>query len=44
MSKYYKLVLALGLVSFAAACAQQEEEVVYVEPEPIMEEPATTKY
>ncbi len=44
MSKTYKLVLALGLVAFAAACAQQEEEVVYVEPEPVMEEPTLNKY
>lgn len=43
MSKTHKLVLALGLVAFAAACAQQEE-VVYVEPEPVMEEPTLNKY
>jgi len=32
MSKSIKIVLSLGLVAFVAACAQQEEEVVYVEP------------
>jgi nitrous oxide reductase accessory protein NosL len=36
MSKAVKLVLALGLVGFVAACAQQEEVVV---PEPITVEP-----
>lgn len=35
MSKTVKLVLALGLVGFIAACAQQEEVV----PEPITVEP-----
>lgn len=33
MSNVVKAVLALGLVSFVAACApKQTEEVVYVEP------------
>lgn len=41
MSKSIKIVLAFGLVAFAAACAQQEE-VVYVDPEPITVEPAYT--
>lgn len=44
MSKSIKLVLSLGLVAFVAACAQQEEEVVFVEPEPITVEPQMGKY
>lgn len=44
MSKSIKALMALSLVAFAAACAQQEEEVVYVEPEPVAAEPAYTKY
>ncbi|MEL6169150.1 MAG: hypothetical protein AAFR35_10695 [Pseudomonadota bacterium] len=44
MSKSIKLVVALGLVLAAAACAQQEEEVVFVEPEPIMAEPTMSKF
>lgn len=42
MSNGIKMVLALGLVGFIAACAQQEEEVVFVEPEPITVEPVHT--
>lgn len=42
MSKTVKLVMAFGLVGFMAACAQQEEEVVFVEPEPITAEPVYT--
>lgn len=42
MSKSIKIVLSLGLVAFVAACAQQEEEVVYVDPEPITVEPTYT--
>ncbi|WP_170222764.1 hypothetical protein [Marimonas lutisalis] len=42
MSKAIKSVLALGLVAFVAACAQQEEEYVVVEPEPISVEPTYT--
>jgi hypothetical protein len=38
MSKSVKLVLAVGIVAFAAACAKKEE-VVYVEPEPVTTEP-----
>lgn len=36
MSKSIKVLIALGLLTVAAACAQQEETIV-VEPEPIME-------
>jgi len=42
MSKSIKLVLAFGLVGFAAACAQQEEEPVYIDPTPITIEPVFT--
>jgi len=43
MSKYTKALLAFSLVAFVAACAA-EEEVVYVEPDPIPAEPEYTKY
>lgn len=43
MSTTLKTILAFGLLTLATACAQQEE-VVVVEPEPIMEEPAMSKY
>ncbi|MCV2880614.1 hypothetical protein [Actibacterium sp. XHP0104] len=43
MSNPVKTLVALCLVAFAAACAA-EEETVYVEPEPVMSEPAYTKY
>ncbi|MDT0682130.1 hypothetical protein RM543_05500 [Roseicyclus sp. F158] len=42
MSTSIKVIFALGLVAFAAACAQ-EEEVVFVE-EPIVAEPVYSKY
>lgn len=42
MSKTLKSVLAISMVAFIAACAQQEEEFVVVEPEPISEEPVYT--
>ncbi|MGI3210754.1 hypothetical protein ACROSR_06505 [Roseovarius tibetensis] len=43
MSNTIKSVLAIGLVAFVAACAQQqEEEFVVVEPEPITTEPEQT--
>ena len=42
MSKSIKIVLSLGLVAFVAACAQQEEEPVFVDPEPITVEPTYT--
>ena len=43
MSKSITAFVALGLLTLVAAC-QQEEEVITVEPEPIMAEPVTTKY
>ncbi len=42
MSTTLKSLLALGLLTIVAACGQQEE-VVVVEPEPIMEEPVMEK-
>ena len=42
MSITLKSLLALGLLTVVAACSQQEE-VVVVEPEPIMEEPVMEK-
>jgi hypothetical protein len=45
MSNTIKSVIAIGLVAFVAACAQQaEEEFVVVEPEPITEPAPTSKY
>ncbi|MDQ2088318.1 hypothetical protein [Marimonas arenosa] len=42
MSKAIKSVLALGLAALVVACAQQEEEFVVVDPEPISTEPTYT--
>lgn len=42
MSKSIKLLAMLGFVAAVAACAQQEEEFVVVEPEPITVEPTET--
>ena len=39
MSNTIKSILVIGLMGFIAACAQQEEEFVVVDPEPISEEP-----
>lgn len=36
MAKSIKAVMLVGLVAFVAACAQQEEEV-FIEPEPVFE-------
>ena len=44
MSFTVKSILALGLLTVVAACAQQEEEVVFVEPAPIMEEQPMSKF
>ena len=43
MSKSITAFVALGLLTLVAAC-QQEEEVIMVEPEPIMEEPVMSKF
>lgn len=42
MSKSIKTLAAIGFVAVIAACAQQEEEFVVVEPEPITAEPVFT--
>ncbi|MEL6409368.1 MAG: hypothetical protein AAGK67_12270 [Pseudomonadota bacterium] len=42
MSNSLKSLVALGLVVMVAACAQQEEEFVVVDPEPISVEPEFT--
>jgi hypothetical protein len=43
MSKSIKSILAISLVAFVAACAQQaQEEYVVVDPEPISVEPTYT--
>ena len=44
MSKSIKAILAVSLFTVVAACAQQEEEVIMVEPEPIVAAPVTTKF
>ena len=43
MSNSIKACLAVSLFTVVAACAQQEEEVIMVEPEPIMAEPVMSK-
>ena len=43
MSKSITALVALGLLTLVAAC-QQEEEVIMVEPEPIVEEPVMSKF
>ncbi|WP_193748230.1 hypothetical protein [Leisingera sp. ANG-M1] len=42
MSKSIKLFALAGLLAAVAACAQQEEEFVVVDPEPISTEPTYT--
>lgn len=42
MSKSLKFLAAIGLMAAVAACAQQEEEFVVVDPEPISTEPVFT--
>jgi len=42
MSKSIKLFAMVGLLAAVAACGQQEEEFVIVDPEPISVEPAYT--
>lgn len=44
MARIRTVVLTLGAMAALAACAQREEEVVYMEPEPIIEPAPTTKY
>lgn len=42
MSKSIKLFAMVGLLAAIAACTQQEEEFVIVDPAPISEEPVYT--
>ncbi len=46
MSNTIKIVLAFGLVTVAAACGNRasEEEIVFVEPAPIVAEPTFSKF
>lgn len=45
MSKSFKVLFAIGLVSLVAACGgASEEETVYVPVEPIVEEAPMSKY
>jgi hypothetical protein len=44
MSKSIKAVIVLGLLTVGAACAQQEEEVVVVDPAPITVDPVSSKF
>ena len=44
MARFRTIALMIGTMAALAACAQREEEVVYMEPEPIVQEPAATKY
>lgn len=44
MSKCIKAFLAVSLLTVVAACAQQEEEVIMVEPDPVMSEPSMGKF
>ncbi|WP_295316058.1 hypothetical protein [Roseobacter sp.] len=42
MSGTIRLLAVFGLVAFVAACAQEQEEFVVVDPEPISTEPTYT--
>lgn len=42
MSKSIKLLATLGFVALVAACANEQEEFVVVDPEPISSEPVQT--
>lgn len=46
MSKSIKALLAVAAVASVAACsrAPQQEEIIYVEPAPIVQEPVYNKY
>ncbi|WP_168193160.1 hypothetical protein [Rhodophyticola sp. CCM32] len=45
MYKSINAILALGLLASVAACSQApQEEIVIVEPAPIVEEPVYNKY
>ncbi len=42
MFQSIKLFAVIGVVATLAACGGQEEEIIFVEPEPISVEPAFT--
>lgn len=45
MARFRTVVFTLGALIALSACAQrQQEEVVYMEPDPIAGEPAYSKY
>lgn len=46
MSKSFQIIMGLVLVSFVAACAGRDEEVVFADPAPapITAEPTYSKY
>jgi len=47
MSRFIKPLLVLGLVAGVAACANtapEQEEIIYIEPAPIVHEPVSNKY
>lgn len=43
MSKSIKIMLGLALLTFVAACASRDEEVILVDPTPIEAEPMSNK-
>ncbi|MEP2783762.1 MAG: hypothetical protein ABJP33_15260 [Pseudoruegeria sp.] len=44
MSGTLKVILTLGIAAFVSACGSSEEEVIYVDPVPVVEESTYTKY
>lgn len=44
MSNTIKSILAIGLFTIIAACAQQQQEEEFVVVEPVQPEPVTSKY
>jgi hypothetical protein len=47
MSYCIRTLLALGLVAGVAACASpasEQEEIIFIDPAPIVEEPVSQKY
>ena len=47
MARFIKSLLALGLVAGVAACASpapEQEEIIFIDPAPIVAEPVSQKY
>ncbi len=45
MSNGIKLIMALGILAIAGACApRQQDDVVFVEPAPVVAEPTFNKF